>query len=521
MTKNKKNDAKQNLAKANPELAKEWDYEANADAHKKDANHPLTPKDITIGSEKKVYWKIKNVDTKTNAMFPVFKWSDSVYHRVRGAGCLYLSGKAILVGFNDLATKNPKLAKEWDYEANAEAHKKNPKHPLTPQDITSGSTKKVFWKIKNTDNKTCEKFPYLRWCASVVNRNKGNGCPYIGYSPSIILVGFNDLATQNPKLAAEWDYEANANAHKSNPKHPLTPDEVMPGSNLKVFWKIKNTEPETCNKIPWLKWEAIVSNRNQGHGCPYIGCSPTKVLVGFNDLLTRNPELASEWDYEANADAHAKNAKHPKRPEDVAPGSQKKVFWRIKNTDTLTCDKTPWLKWNATVCSRNEGKGCPLLNLRKGEELIKNVCIDNNYIFSTQAKYLDLIDEKCLLFDFHIATHTKRGILIEYDGIQHFEPNEYYGLKSFQSGIKHDNMKNQYAQDKNISLLRIPYIYDPVKDKEKIKDFVCNFVKTQTIPSEILDFYKNIKHSNYYDCMMKLQAKRNVNNLIKINEIAI
>lgn len=514
------------LATKRPDLVKEWDYKKNKELHDKDVAsgkknpHPASPKDVTPSSRIKAHWLLPYDDPETGKHFD-FEWEATIADRNVGNGCPYLNGTEVWQGFNDLVTKNPQLAKEWDYEANAIEHAKNQRHPTRPEYITSGSTMNVYWKIKNVNPETRNKIPYFKWRATVKNRNRGHKCPFTTVVAKKVLVGFNDLATTNPELASEWDYEANAEAHKKNPSHPLSPKHITSGSQVKAYWKIKNLDNLTRSCFPWLKWDAVIKDRVGGHGCPYISNPPRKVLVGFNDLATKNPELASEWDYEANAKEHAKNKRHPLTPRDVTSGSHTKVFWVIKNNNPATCAQSPYFKWSASIKERNNGIGCPFINLYRGEELIKNICIDSNYIFSTQAKYLDLIDEKCLSFDFHIATHTKHGVLIEYDGIQHFEPNEYYGLKSFQSGVKHDNMKNQYAQDKNISLLRIPYIYDPVKDKEKIKNFVCNFVKTQIIPSEILDFYKNIKHSNYYDCMIKLQAKRNVNNLIKINEIAI
>lgn len=65
-----------------------------------------------------------------------------------------------------------------------------------------------------------------------------------------IIVGENDLATTNPKLAAEWDYEANGD---------LKPTNVTAGSSQKVGW--------ICSK--GHKWNAIIANRNNGSGCPY------------------------------------------------------------------------------------------------------------------------------------------------------------------------------------------------------------------------------------------------------------
>lgn len=50
--------------------------------------------------------------------------------------------------------------------------------------------------------------------------------------------------------------------------------------------------------------------------CPY--CSGQKVLVGFNDLATTRPDLASEWDYSKNSFL----------PSQVTKGSHKDVWWK-------------------------------------------------------------------------------------------------------------------------------------------------------------------------------------------------
>lgn len=51
-------------------------------------------------------------------------------------------------------------------------------------------------------------------------------------------------------------------------------------------------------------------------------------------------------------------------------------------------------------------------------------------------------------------------ILIEYDGIQHYFPIEFFGgEKSLKETQKRDEEKNQYALENNYKLFRIPY-YD-------------------------------------------------------------
>ena len=73
--------------------------------------------------------------------------------------CPYCNGRKVWPGFNDLKTTNPEIAKEWNYEKNAD---------VTPSDIKSGSNIKVWWKCINGHE----------WEAKVNERVRGRGCPY-------------------------------------------------------------------------------------------------------------------------------------------------------------------------------------------------------------------------------------------------------------------------------------------------------------------------------------------------------
>ncbi len=89
----------------------------------------------------------------------------------------------------------------------------------------------------------------------------------------------NDLYSLFPLVAEEWDYEKNA----------YEPSEVKAFSNKKAWWK--------CSK--GHSWEAVISTRSKGSGCPY--CYGRMAIVGVNDLQTTRPDLAEEWDYEKTA----------------------------------------------------------------------------------------------------------------------------------------------------------------------------------------------------------------------------
>ncbi len=217
-----------------------------------------------------------------------------------GNGCPYCSGKRVLEGFNDLQTKYPQIAKEWDYELNA---------PLLPTQVTSGMQKRVWWR--------CEKGHSYQY--TILNRVYVRiACPYC--SGHEIMEGFNDLATTNPEILKEWDYEKNVE---------FSPQKISKTSIQKVWWKCKKGH----------SWRVTVYSRVMGTGCPY--CSNRYAMSGYNDLLTKCPEMAKEWDYEKNGEL---------RPECVVAGSGQKVWWKCSNGHS----------WNATVASRvTRNSGCP------------------------------------------------------------------------------------------------------------------------------------------------------------------
>lgn len=150
------------LAKVHPELVSEW----------AERNFPLTPDDITYGSNKRVWWKGSCGH----------EWQASVKARSKGEGCPICSGARVVAGINDFATINPRLVSEW-----------SEKNTIKPTEVTVGSHKKVIWKCEHGHE----------WTATVKSRTINNtGCPYCSHNK--VLAGFNDLASQFPQIAAEW-----------------------------------------------------------------------------------------------------------------------------------------------------------------------------------------------------------------------------------------------------------------------------------------------------------------------------
>lgn len=231
------------LITSHPQLIAEWRDE-----------RPIET--VTAGSTYKAKWACPDYGHEYLAV---------VNSRVRGSGCGVCAGKIILPGFNDLATKRPDLLAEWDYEKNIKK----------PTEVSGASRYVAHWVCVRGH----------RWTAPVGRRNS-SGCPIC--SNKIVAPGMNDLASQFPAIAAEWDDER------------WTPDTVVYGSNHKPQWKCS-----TCAHV----WKARVVDRTQaGHGCP--ACAGRVTRAGHTDLGTTHPELAAELDdpiWEASQLSHGSN----------------------------------------------------------------------------------------------------------------------------------------------------------------------------------------------------------------------
>ena len=184
---------------------------------------------------------------------------------------------------NSLAEVHPELVSEWS-EKNL---------PLTPDDITFGSNKKVWWRG------ACGH----EWQTSVKARSNGEKCPICSGArviAGIFLKGFNDLQTTHPEIASEW----------SEKNLPLKPDEVNAKSRKNVWWR--------CGKCG-NEWKSVINARVKGTVCPV--CAEREVLAGYNDLATTDNQLLSEWDYEQNK----------LKPTEVSRTSAKRAWWKCRH----------------------------------------------------------------------------------------------------------------------------------------------------------------------------------------------
>lgn len=273
-----------------PEIATQW--------------HPIkngkhTPDMYTFGSGHRAWWHCPTCGQD---------WQSAINNRTTNhRGCPYCANEKPIKGVNDLPTLRPDLMLEWDYNKNEN---------IDPTDLMTGSNKQVWWK--------CAKCGY-EYRTLVTNRAKGTGCKQC--SGQVLIPGKNDLETLYPDIAAEWDYDENAD---------ITPSQVFPKTNKSYNWICKYGH----------KWKTSPNSRTNGRGCPY--CSGNYVLEGFNDLTTSHPEIAAEWHPTLNGEL---------LPTKVSKGYTKKVWFLC-----LVCGNA----YESFIGNKIKGYGkCPYCSPRK------------------------------------------------------------------------------------------------------------------------------------------------------------
>ncbi|MFF2389370.1 zinc-ribbon domain-containing protein [Agromyces sp. NPDC058104] len=269
---------------------------------------------------------------------------------------------------NALSLTHPGLVKEWHPTRNEQ---------VTPDDVVAGSERQAWWVCPAGHE----------YQTKVVSRTSGHNCHYCTRQKADPQ--HTSLAATHPRIAAMWHPTRNGE---------LTPEQVMPGSPKKVWWRCANGHeydgaivsrvkgvgcrycsnrarsatnimsvarpdlaaewhptrngdltpghvvPGTSKRIWWRcaaghDWQVSGDNRvRQNTGCPV--CSNKKVLAGANDMATTHPALAAEW--------------HPTRngalsPQQVVAGTARKIWWRCANGH----------EWRSSGDNRvTHGRGC-------------------------------------------------------------------------------------------------------------------------------------------------------------------
>lgn len=245
--------------------------------------------EITHSSHYRAHWQCSKDVTHM--------WITEVYNRIKKT-CPYCSNRLVHTS-NSLETyfkNNSQIEEMWNKELNLE----------TPDQIIATTFTKFQWYCKKCDHS---------WKSSP----RGVTCPVC--TNRILKTGINDFVTKFPKLSKEWS-KLNKVAAK----------EYLPSTKDRVFWD--------CSQCGG-GWNSILEQRTvKNVQCSY--CSHQKLLSGYNDFWTKNPQLHSEW-----------SALNTIDPTKIFSNNQDKALWICS-----TCNRN----WTTSIASRAKGSGCIYCN---------------------------------------------------------------------------------------------------------------------------------------------------------------
>jgi cytochrome c-type biogenesis protein CcmH/NrfF len=429
---NKKVSESNSLASTHPDLADEWDYKEN---------FPLTPNEVTAGSNKKVWWKCNKGDDH--------KWQAVIYSRKNGNGCPICSNN-IVVDSNCLEFTHPKLSLEWHPTRNA---------PLTPREVNAGSSQLVWWK--------CMKGEDHVWKASLVSRKNGANCRVCSNE---IIVKSNALVTTHSHIAKEWDYKKNS---------PLTPDQISFGNGRKVWWK--------CPKGDDHKWQATTNSRTYNNlGCPI--CSGKKVVVS-NCLATTNSDLSKQWHPSLNGKL---------TPYDVTFGHGGSVWWQCEKNETHVWKTSPNMRTSI-------GNNCPFCTLTPQSRQELQITFELKQFFKIDPKgFKTRINNKIWSIDIYIK---ELNLGIEFDGSYWHK-----GKREL------DKLKTEKLEGKGFTIMRIrQHPLKPITEIDVISENPFNAKKvTDNILKHIINTYEI--ETELKGEIEKYYKKRKVQNEEALNE---
>ncbi|KAL3149588.1 hypothetical protein ABBQ32_002360 [Trebouxia sp. C0010 RCD-2024] len=265
-----------NISHLDPALQQQWDHAANAHL----GNMIIKP-----FSAKKFWWTCDQCPDGH-----LHRWLASVSNRTKGRGCPQCSGRAVCK-HNSLVTKAPKVAAQWDYEANIS----------TPDSVVAQSHQKVGW---HCDQCGC------KWTATPNARvsKLRRGCPQCpklaNLKQRIRHPTFSEC--QHP-LLAEWDHQRNA-AQGHFPENTKLQEDKY---NKKIFWLCTNCSAEQEHSWPAQPYS---QTKHIQTGCPFCA---GQAACRCNSLQSLYPDIAAEWDHSRNEG----------QPSDFPRGSTYLAWW--------------------------------------------------------------------------------------------------------------------------------------------------------------------------------------------------
>ena len=342
-----------------PEVAAEWDVEKNEKA----------PDEVTPHTHTYAWW----ICPKGHS----YRAQVSNRTAERGTNCPFCAGRSVLVGFNDLASQYPEIARQWHPEKNL---------PLMPEDVTSASNKSVWWLCPVCGNE---------WKTTVAARTgPKTTCPrckrwfhtskieqiLFYYIKSVFPDAENgymlnakneiDVFIPSRKIGIEYDGQRwHGEAKKANDEYK---GRAIIASQIRLF-RIREPNCAVINdgstiiftstpkgdfthiNDALIELFSILAEENICHSVPEIDIDRdnVKIAASFSQnaaersLASIAPNLVEEWDFEKN---------YGLKPDCIPAYSAIKAWWICRECGN---------NWRAGIYSRVNGRGCPLCKSAK------------------------------------------------------------------------------------------------------------------------------------------------------------
>lgn len=124
-----------------------------------------------------------------------------------------------------------------------------------------------------------------------------------------------------------------------------------------------------------------------------------------------------------------------------------------ENKIIIICNKHG--KFEQTPHNHLSGYGCRKCRASHNEEKIATILTKLKINYNREVTFDNLKFDSNLFYDFYLPDHK---IFIEYDGIQHYKPIDFFGGSSaLLKSLKRDMIKIRYAIDNGYRLIKIPY----------------------------------------------------------------
>ena len=218
-------------------------------------------------------------------------------------------------------------------------------------------------------------------------------------------------------------------------------------------------------KVKCLKctgeWEPIASSLSQGSGCPY--CTNQKILIGFNDMWTTNPNLAKLLDNIEDGYKYTQK-------------SHKRLDWKCPDCgEIIKNKKISDINRNGLSCSKcSDGKSYPnkfmfnVLDQLKNLKTIENFETEKTFDWF-RYEFKGKLRKGFLDFYFEV-NHKKYGI--EMDGSFHGKDNKMSGQTKEESKYI-DDEKDRLCQEYDIKVIRIDC------EKSELEHIINNILQSE------------------------------------------